>query len=134
VNPHLFHLDAYPDPGSQTNADPDPGPKKLNFYMKNILDVGNMSKNIPSRYENLFERQETSFNCQFLSIMLLDPDPHSKNGSGSSTTHINADPDPQQSLPFRRSIRMPMTNPVLWIRDVYPGSGFLPIPDPDPQH
>jgi hypothetical protein len=41
-----FYLNAGPDPhpGNQTNADPDPGPSqtlKLNFYMKNILNVGN---------------------------------------------------------------------------------------------
>ncbi len=42
--------DANPDPGSQTNADPDPDPvrhKMLDFDMQNTLCVGNMSKNIP---------------------------------------------------------------------------------------
>jgi len=38
------------------------------------------------KYNSLFERQETNFNCKFLVIsMLLDPVPHS-----------NRDPDPGQ--------------------------------------
>ncbi len=50
---------------SQTNADPDPGltakSRKLNFYMKNILKVGNRSKTYLGWYKGLFERHETRF-------------------------------------------------------------------------
>ncbi len=57
--------------------------KKLNFYMKNILKVGNRSKTYIQRCKSL---SETRFICKFLSIsMLLDPDPHSQYGSGSKT-------------------------------------------------
>jgi hypothetical protein len=41
-----FYVNADQDPGSQTNADPDPSQtlksKKLNFFLKNMLTVGNM--------------------------------------------------------------------------------------------
>ncbi len=39
------YLNADPDPGSQTNADPDmdPGQTSVNFYTKNIHYVGNRS-------------------------------------------------------------------------------------------
>ncbi len=48
VDPHCFYLNAVPDPGSQANGDPDmvPDPGETlppNFYMKNILSVGNRS-------------------------------------------------------------------------------------------
>ncbi len=53
--------DLDPDPGSQTNADPDPGQtltsQKVDLYMKNI-PIGNRSKNLPKRYQNIFERQK----------------------------------------------------------------------------
>ncbi len=42
-----FYLSADPNPGSQASAFPDPGQtschKKMNFYIKNILYVGNRS-------------------------------------------------------------------------------------------
>jgi hypothetical protein len=67
-----FYLNADPDQESQINADSDPGltllSKKLNFYMKNILKVGNRSKNIPTIHEGTkaFKKgRKTSsfFNC-----------------------------------------------------------------------
>ncbi len=38
ADPVFFYLSADPDPGSETNGnpDPDPGHKKFNFYMNNI--------------------------------------------------------------------------------------------------
>jgi hypothetical protein len=41
-----FYLNAHPDPRSQTNAGPDSGqtlPSLTDFYMKNILFLGNRS-------------------------------------------------------------------------------------------
>jgi hypothetical protein len=44
------------------DPDPDPGHKKLNFYIKNILKLDNISKNIRYlRFKSLLERQETRF-------------------------------------------------------------------------
>ena len=41
-----FYVNADQDPGSQTNAGPDPSQtlksKKLNFFLKNMLKVGNL--------------------------------------------------------------------------------------------
>jgi hypothetical protein len=55
----IAHAEA--DPGSKTNRDPwDPDPvqtishKELNFYMKNILEVGNRSKNMASKVQRPF--------------------------------------------------------------------------------
>ncbi len=46
-----------------------------------------------------FERLEIRFICKFWSIsLLLNPDPHSQNGSGSrraKSKWIHVDPDPQ---------------------------------------
>ncbi len=59
--------------------------------MKNIPKVGNMSENIPTKEHTtrslrLLEKQKTRFTCKFWSIsMLLDPDPHFKDGSGSDS-------------------------------------------------
>jgi hypothetical protein len=52
-----FYLNAVPDPGSQTNADPvsDPGQaKKLNFYIENILELANRSKSISVKVQKPF--------------------------------------------------------------------------------
>ncbi len=44
----------------------------LNFYMKNILKVGNRSKNMPcSKVQKLFWKSGTRFICQFWSIFML---------------------------------------------------------------
>ncbi len=43
------------------DADPDTGHKKLMFYMTNILKVGNGSKNIPTKVQKPFGKQETRF-------------------------------------------------------------------------
>ncbi len=43
-----FYLNAYPDPGSQINTDP--CGSGSDFYMKNILKVGNRQKNIPKKF------------------------------------------------------------------------------------
>ncbi len=61
----LRYLNADPDTRSQTNADPDPDPlqtltfKKLNLYVKNVLNVIREVKNIGTyiacRYRSLFE-------------------------------------------------------------------------------
>ncbi len=76
-----FYLNADPDPESQINADLDPNPsqtfKKLIFYMKNILIVGNWSKNMLTVVQSPVERKDTRFFGKLWSIsMLLDPDPH----------------------------------------------------------
>jgi hypothetical protein len=64
----------------QANPDPDPGQtfesQKVEFYMKNILEFGNRSKNIHMNLQKFFERQKTSFIGKFWSISML-PDPHS---------------------------------------------------------
>jgi hypothetical protein len=64
-DPAFFYLSAYPDPGSQTHADPDTGPtfpsQKVEFLHENIMYVGNMSSKTYLRVISL----------------LLDPDLHS---------------------------------------------------------
>jgi hypothetical protein len=35
--------------------------KKMNFYVKNVLEVENSSKTYLQRYNSFFERQETRF-------------------------------------------------------------------------
>ncbi len=80
-----FYLNADPDPGSQTNADADPDPdpgqtlksQKVKFLHENIVKVGDRSKSIPTKLQNLFEMQEPG--SQFWStFMLLNPDPRSR--------------------------------------------------------
>ncbi len=64
--------------------------------MKNILKVENKSKNILTKVQSLFERQETRF--YFLILVKLDAP-----GSGSGTAkrkRIHADPDRQHELYF----------------------------------
>jgi hypothetical protein len=59
-----------------------PSPKgKFFFYMKNILYVGNRSYlNVGTK--GFLERLEIRFVGKYWSIsLLLDPDPHSQNGS-----------------------------------------------------
>ncbi len=78
-DPAAFYLNAVPDPGSQINADLDPDPsqtfKKLILYMKNILIVGNWSKNMLTVVQSPVERKDTRFLGKLWSIsMLLDPD------------------------------------------------------------
>jgi hypothetical protein len=56
-----FYRNVDPDPGRQTNADQwgsgswsDFKVKKVNFYMKNILKVGDRSKDIPTKVQKPF--------------------------------------------------------------------------------
>jgi hypothetical protein len=88
-----FYLNADPDPdlypGGQTNVEPDPdldpSHKKLNFYMKNVLQV--ISQQTYLRwYKSLFETQETRFICEFSAAGLIP--------SASSVL-----PTPNQSTP-----------------------------------
>ncbi len=74
-----------PDLGSQTIADPDLDPgqtlrhKKLNFYMKNILKVGNKYKNILTIFKGTKDR-EPGFGqlpCSWTRIRLPNTDPDS---------------------------------------------------------
>jgi hypothetical protein len=69
-----FYLNVDPDPGSQTNADPNSEPgqfcrhKKLDFDMKNILyccTVGNMSYNKPVRVKRHFEKLKGTVSRDF---------------------------------------------------------------------
>ncbi len=87
----LFFLNAYPSP------DPDPGSgswilvrlrihKQLHFYMKNVLKVGSMSKNIPIKA--FWKSIKQNYYLLFWSVsMLPDPDPHFQYGSGSKTAN-----------------------------------------------
>jgi len=57
-----FYLNAGPDPGRPTNADPcvpDPQMTKFNFYMKNIpkVPIGNGSKNISTKEGEPFRKE-----------------------------------------------------------------------------
>jgi hypothetical protein len=82
-----LNADPDPDPGEQTNAVPDSGPtlpsQKI-FEMKNKLNVGNTSENVPTWVQRaiLKSRKSGLFSCMPL---LLNPDPHSQYGSGSET-------------------------------------------------
>ncbi len=72
---HPINVDPDPDPALQLNVDLDPDQgsktsavpcgsvfgswsyfeiKKMNFYMKNVLEVENSSKNIPTKVQQLF--------------------------------------------------------------------------------
>jgi hypothetical protein len=69
--------------------------------MKNILEVGNRSKNIPTKTQSLFEMQakKHSLFYNFWTIpMLLNPDSNSQSGygSGQKSMRIHSDPDLQQ--------------------------------------
>ncbi len=58
------------------------------LHLKNILKVGNRPRNIPTKVQSIFERQDTGFICKFWSASLLldpDPDPHSLYGSDSGS-------------------------------------------------
>jgi hypothetical protein len=60
--------------------------KNLNFYVKNIFQVGNRAKNLPTKVLKQVLKAVTRFICKLWSnTMLLDPDPdsHSQYGSGS---------------------------------------------------
>ncbi len=65
-----LYLGADPDPRSQTNPDPDPGQtlpsQKTEFYMKNILYVGNRSLKIPTVTTAFFK----GWNQVFLLVLL----------------------------------------------------------------
>jgi hypothetical protein len=94
---------ADPYPAFYLIADPDPWVRlcrhrKVNFYMKNILYVGNRSYlNVGTK--GFFERLEIRFVGKYWSIsLLLDPDPHSQYGTGcrrAKSMRFQADPDPQ---------------------------------------
>ncbi len=69
-----FNAGPDPDPGSQTNADPDH--KKFKWF-----------KNMPTKGTKAFLKDRKSgFICKFWSMsILLDPDAYSQYGSGSRT-------------------------------------------------
>ncbi len=100
VDPHWFqsgsgssfYLNGDPDPGSQTNPNPDLGQtfkvSKSWILTRKIYSKQVISQQTTHEGTKASERQETRFFCLFWSVsMLPDPDPHS-----------SSDPDPEQPI------------------------------------
>jgi hypothetical protein len=72
----FFYLNADPNPGSQTNPDPDPGQtlpsQKVEFYRKNIVFVGNRSSNIPTVTTAFFKGWNQVYLLLLVNSLLLD--------------------------------------------------------------
>ncbi len=86
-------VDADQDPGSQTREKPCGSGSRSDFkvtkscvFMKNILKVGNRSKNIQTKVQKPFGKAGNQVNLKILvNFLVPDPDLHSQYGSGSTT-------------------------------------------------
>jgi hypothetical protein len=75
--------------------------------MKNIIQVGNRSKNIPSKVQNPFKRHATRFMCYWSISVPLDPDAHCQYGSGSRTAKSMRIGIHDTAVKLRRSTQEP---------------------------
>jgi hypothetical protein len=112
--------------------------EKLNFFsMRNILVVGNRSKNVPTKVKSLFEREKpdlfvniVQFSCSWIRIRVpnTDLDPGQPNECGSVRIRIHNTSGFPVLLLAHWPVLLPLPLLANSVVDADPGSGAFLIP------